>query len=559
MARKKLWSAVVLLASAFVLAADLPASEQGSTSGRASRPKLVVLLVVDQLRVDYLTEYAGHFTSGLRRLTREGAWFKEGAYPYLNTVTCAGHSTIATGTFPYAHGMILNNWLDRATGALPYCTDDASAKDVSYNGLDPAPVGDSAAKMLRPALGEQIHARGGRAVALSLKPRSAVPIAGQKADAVIWFDDRGGWTTSSAFAREPIPFLKQFIDANPVTGDYDKVWERSLDAAAYRHEDEGKGEGKPAGWTTLFPHPLGAPGGQPDRAFYSRWQRSPFSDEYLARMAMAAVDALGLGQKETTDFLGVSFSALDLVGHAYGPRSHEVQDLLVRLDRTIGRLLDYLDQTVGAGNYVVGFSSDHGVADIPDQTGRGGRQSGGQVAEALMKVLVPALGGGKHVVATAYTDIYLSPEADTRLDGDGRLRITAMNALTRLPAVERVFRAEDLASEKARTSSDPVKRAAALSFHEGRSGDLIIVPKRHWLLASSVTTHGTHHEYDQRVPVIVFGASVKPGEYGAEASPADLVPTLAAVSGVTISKTDGRVLEEALAGVPTATSKEDRR
>jgi len=419
-------------------------------------------------------------------------------------------------------------------------------------------VGDSAGKMLRPALGEQIHEHGGRSVALSLKPRSAIPIAGRAADAVVWFDDRGGWTTSSAFAREPVPFLKQFIDANPVAADYDRVWDRSLDAVAYRHDDEGKGEGRPSGWTSVFPHPLGTPGGQPDRAFYSRWQRSPFSDDYLARMAMASVDALGLGQREQTDFLGVSFSALDLVGHAYGPRSHEVQDVLIRLDRAIGRLLAHLDEKVGAGNYVVGFSSDHGVADIPDQIGRGGRQTGREASDALMKVLVPALGRGQHVVATAYTDIYLSPEADERLDRDGRLRLAAMNALAALPAIERVFRAEDLATDKARTSSDPVRRAAALSFHKDRSGDLIIVPKEQWLLAATVTTHGTHHDYDQRVPVIVFGASVKPGEYGAKASPADLVPTLAAVAGVRISKTDGRVLNEAIV-LPSAASTAERK
>jgi predicted AlkP superfamily pyrophosphatase or phosphodiesterase len=546
MLKKSRSCAVVLSGLLLVLTPQLPASGQVSTAQGPSQPGLVVMLVVDQLRVDYLTEYGGTFKEGLQRLMREGAWFKEGAYPYLNTVTCAGHATIGTGTFPYQHGMILNNWLDRETRTSPYCTDDAGEKDVSYNGLTPAATSDSAKRMLRPALAEQIHERGGRSVVMSLKPRSAIPLAGDKADAVVWFDERGGWTTSTAFAREPVPFLKQFIDANPFTGDYDKVWERSLEPSAYRHEDEGEGEGKPAGWTRVFPHALGTPGGKPDPAFYSRWQRSPFSDEYLARMAMASVDALNLGKGKTTDFLGISFSALDLVGHAFGPRSHEVQDLLVRLDRTIGRLLQHLDKTVGAGNYVLGFTSDHGVAEIPDQTGKGGRQTGNQAAQALMKVLEPAVGPGRHVFA-AYTDIYLSSAADQRLDRDENLRAAALNALASLPAVDRVFRAEDLASDKARSSTDPVLRAAALSFYKERSGDLIIVPKEHWLLSATVTTHGTHHGYDQRVPVILFGASVKAGEYSAEATPADIAPTLAAVAGVRISKTDGRALTEAIA------------
>ena len=142
------------------LPAALPAArDQGAQP--AARPKLVVLLVVDQLRTDYLMEYGATFNAGLRRLTHEGAWFKEAAYPYLNTVTCAGHSTIGTGTFPYQHGMVLNSWFDRRTGKTTYCTDDPSAGHISYNGLPPG-NGDSARKLLRPSRSEQIHKRGGR-------------------------------------------------------------------------------------------------------------------------------------------------------------------------------------------------------------------------------------------------------------------------------------------------------------------------------------------------------------------------------------------------------------
>ena len=544
MKQKLAW--VVLTGFLVVLASGAPASTGQSAPQPAPRPKLLVLLVVDQLRGDYLTEYGGTFNAGLRRLMREGAWFKEAMYPYLNTVTCAGHSTIGTGTFPYQHGMILNGWLDRRTGQSPYCTDDPSAKHISYNGLPPGKA-DSPKKLLRPSLGEQVHKRGGRSVAMSLKPRSAIPLAGHEADAVIWFDDRGGWSTSSVYARAPAPFLQQFIDANPVTADYDKTWERSLDPGAYKYEDDLAGEGKPSGWSRTFPHPLGTPGGQPDAAYYSRWQRSPFSDEYLARMAMSTIDALKLGRGDSTDFLAVSFSALDLVGHAYGPRSHEVQDLLVRLDRTLGRLLDHLDKTVGAGNYVVGLSADHGVADVPEQSGRGGRQPGRQALDALTKVFVSALGPGDYVASVAYTDVYLAPEANRQLKRDPKLMAAVVDALRSLPAVEHVFRADEIATAEARASDDPVRRAAALSYHRDRSGNLIIVPKAGWLFSTAVTTHGTYHRYDQHVPVILFGASVKPGEYNGAATPADLVPSLASIGGVRIDKTDGRTLTEALA------------
>jgi predicted AlkP superfamily pyrophosphatase or phosphodiesterase len=521
-----------------------PAHMAGRQRAPAPPPKLVVIVVVDQLRADYLDWYGGNFTAGLRRLLRDGAMFTRAAYPYLNTVTCAGHATIGTGTFPYRHGMILNNWFDRKTGKAPYCTDDPDMSEISYNGLSSV-QGDSAKRLLTPAIGEQIMNRGGRSVAISLKPRSAVTLVGHKTTSVLWFDDRGGWTTSTAFTDGPVPFVRDFIDANPITADYDKVWDRALALSAYQGEDEVPAEGTTSGWTRSFPHPLGQPGGKPDAQFFGRWQRSPFADEYLARLAMASIDALQLGRRETTDFLGVSFSSVDGVGHVFGPRSHEIQDMLVRLDRTLGRLLDHLDKAVGAGNYVIGLSADHGVAEIPEQVGAG-RVASKTVIEALQKVLVPALGPGTHVANSSYTNIYLSEAARLRVKEDQTLRSRALEALRSIEGIQYAYWGEDLASEAARNASDPVRRAAALSHHPERSGDLIIAPAEKWILSTSTTTHGTHYAYDQRVPVVLFGASVRPGRYSAAATPADIVPTLAAIAHVSIAPTDGRVLKEAV-------------
>ena len=515
------------------------AAAQGATP-----PKLVVILVVDQMRIDYLQWYASNYSAGFMRLMRDGAWFTEAAYPYLNTVTCPGHSTIGTGSFPYRHGMILNNWFDPKTGKSPYCTDDPTVTEISYNHLSPV-QGDSAKLLRVPAIGEQMMKRGGRSVALSLKPRSAVTLTGHQATAVLWFDDRGGWTTSTAFTPGPVPFLQAFIDANPIPADYDKVWERTLPLSAYQGQDDMKGEGKVAGWSTTFPHPLAVPGGKVDADFYARWQRSPYADEYLGRMAAASIDALKLGQGSTTDFLGVSFSATDGVGHVYGPRSHEIQDLLVRLDRTIGKLIEHLDTAVGPANYVLGLSADHGVSEIPEQIG-GGRISSKSVSTALQDVLVPALGPGTHVLSSTYTNIYLDDRARKRLSKDKALREAAFKALLTVEGIEFAFWGPDLATSAARASSDRIRRAAALSQFPGRSGDIIIAPKEKWLMSTAVTTHGSQYSYDQRVPVILFGASVRAGRYTGAATPADLMPTLAAVAKVKIAKTDGHVLTEAI-------------
>jgi predicted AlkP superfamily pyrophosphatase or phosphodiesterase len=531
------------LAAACAAAVAIGSPARHVSAQTKAAPKLIVILVVDQMRADYLQWYAANYSGGLARLIREGAWFTEAAYPYLNTITCAGHSTIGTGSFPYRHGMILNNWYDPKTGNSPYCTDDPTVTEISYNNLSPI-QGDSGKLMLVPAIGEQVMDRGGRSVALSLKPRSAVTLTGHKATAVVWFDDRGGWTTSSAFTTEPVPFLKSFIDANPLKADAERVWERTLPLSAYQGQDEMTGEGKVTGWSGSFPHPLAVAGGKPED-FYARWQRSPYADEYLERMAEASIDALKLGQGTAVDFLGVSFSAVDGIGHVYGPRSHEIQDVLVRLDRTIGKLLDYLDSRVGRGNYILGLSADHGVAEIPEQVG-GGRVASKAVAAALEAVLEPALGKGPHVLSSAYTNIYLDEVARTRLAKDEAMREAALAALRSVPGIKFAFWGPHLATKSARASKDRVLRAAALSHNLGRSGDIIVAPEEKWLMSTAVTTHGTQYAYDQRVPVLFFGASVRAGRYTQPATPADVMPTLAHVAKVKIAKTDGRVLKAAI-------------
>jgi predicted AlkP superfamily pyrophosphatase or phosphodiesterase len=525
--------------------------QQQPPPGGGGPPRLTVILVVDQMRVDYLDWYGPLLTKGFKRLTDQGAWFTNGAYPYLNTVTCVGHSTIGTGTFPYHHGMILNAWFDRASKKSPGCTEDRRVREITYAGLPPA-TGDSAHNLMRPALGEQVREHGGgRAIAMSLKPRSAIPLVGHRADAVVWFDDRGGWSTSAAFTRKPVEFIEEFVQAHPVAADQGKVWTRTLDPSAYKGNDDVAAERPPAGMTKTFPHALDAPA-QPDstESFFTRWARSPFADEYLGNLAEAAIDKLDLGRGPHTDFLAVSFSSLDLVGHAFGPRSHEVQDILVRLDATIGRLLDHLDRQVGAGNYVLALSADHGVADIPEVAGAGGRLSAKELKDALEKVFVPVLGVGDHIAANAYTDIYLTTKTADRMRIDGGLRKAAVDALLSLPAVERAFAGAELATEEARASTDPVRRAAALSYYPGRSGDLILTPKENWLTSSAATTHGSAQAYDQRVPVILCGASIRAGRYTQAASPADIAPSLASIARIRIAPTDGRALIEAFAADP---------
>ncbi len=539
---------VILLTSAVLLSTQaVPAHLFGA--GRAAQgtgePKLIVVLVADQMRADYLDRYSGQFSGGLRRLMENGAWFQRTMYPYLNTITCAGHSTIGTGTFPYQHGMILNTWYDRKTGKTTDCTDDQKEKEINYNGL--SGPGDSGRRIQTPALADFVRRQHGHVATMSMKARSAIGLAGHSGDIVLWFDTRGGWQTSTAYTPKPTPFVQQFIAEHRVESAYGQAWERLYDPASYQGQDDNAAERAPAGWTRTFPHVIGSKSGKTDEEFYGHWMRSPLSDAYLGKLAAATVDELRLGKGSQIDFLGVSFSALDLVGHAYGPDSHEVQDVVARLDVTIGMLLDHLDRAVGAGNYVVAFTADHGVGRIPEETGVGGRETNAETTAAIEKALAPLLGPGKYVANASYTDIYLEKTALKRMKKDPAVRAAVLDALRGMTGIAAAYTAEEITAPGTRTSSDPLKRAAALNYYRGRSGDVIIVPRENWILSTSATTHGTLYPYDQHVPLIFYGAGVRKGRFAVEASPADLAPTLGALAGIAFRTTDGHERKEALA------------
>jgi predicted AlkP superfamily pyrophosphatase or phosphodiesterase len=510
-------------------------------------PKLIVVLVVDQMRADYLQRFDRHWRGGFRTLLDKGMVFENARYPYLGTVTCAGHSTIGTGALPHTHGMISNGWWARDEHRLVGCTADPASPDISYG--RPGRLGNSAVNLLVPTLADELRGQkpGARVVAVSLKARSAIGLAGHGGDAVVWFDDASGsWATSRAFAPAPVPAVKEFIDKNPFEQDLNRDWVLTGPPAGYLSRDAGVGERPPAGWNGLFPHPIKGRGGV-DAQFFALWQATPLADAYLMRMAASLVDSLSLGQGSTTDFLGISFSTLDEVGHSFGPDSREIEDVLRQLDATIGSLIERLDARVGRANYLLALSADHGVA--PNAVApRGGRIAPEDVRERIEETLAVELGPlakGTYVDAVNFTDVYFMPGVYERLRSHGKAMTAVEHAIKEIPGVAAVLRADQLSP----TSSDSIVRSAALSYLNGRSGDLIVVPQEYWYLsgrnATFATTHGTHHEYDIHVPLILFGGGLNAAHVATRVTPADIAPTLARLAGVKLSKAEGRAVSEA--------------
>lgn len=536
MARVRLVAALALLAAIVTVRPVPRVAAQTPTA-----PRLLVVLVVDQMRYDYLERMAPLWTRGMKRLVTDGAVFERNFYPYLQTVTCAGHATIGTGAFPATHGIILNAWW-RGTRNAP-CTEDAAVRPIGYEPGEEA-VGHSAVQLLVPTMADRLRAASpaSRVVSLSIKPRSAIMMVG-KGGVVTWTDDHNKWATSTAFASAPDPDVQAFISAHPRLPVRNETWRRLLDDRRYTGADDGIGEKPPRGWTALFPHPMAGAPGTSEEQFYTLWEHSPYADGFLGAMAADLVARKKLGQGPAVDLLAVSFSAVDYVGHKFGPDSHEVQDTLLRLDRTMGDLLDALDTQVGRGRYLVGLSADHGVAPIPESwvaSGHpGGRVGLAQLTQAANAAFVEVLGPGQHVARTEYTQVYLTATAAERVAARPDLLRPVLAALERVPGVLRALPTDGL--ERARTSDDPVVRAAALSHVPGRSGQIVIIPKPYYVVgAADATTHGTHNQYDQHVPLIFFGSGVVAGRYDTPTTPADLTPTLASRIDLPMPGADGR-------------------
>ena len=537
----------------------MPARPRAAVTRKApARPKLVVLLVVDQMRGDYVDKFLPQWTGGLRRLVDEGAWFRDAAYPYAATETCVGHATISTGALPASHGMVANAWWDRESQKLVTCTADPNAKNSGYAGIS-AKGGDSAWRMEVPAFAEELKFQTNgatRVVTFSLKARAAITMAGHKADAVTWADG-GGWVTSSVYGA--MPFVEQYAKAHPIKDDYGKTWTRSLPDGSYWYDEKTVGTVPPEGWDPTFPHPLRgkAAGNEPDAAFYEQWASSPFADSYLTRFAETAIDSLGLGQGGGTDFLGVSYSSVDYVGHEFGPRSWEIQDILVRLDKDLADLFTHLDKKVGRGNYVVALSADHGVVPVPEDMQKTGADAGvlhlAELQERIEKALEPFNFAKPATARINGSDVYFAPDVYEKLKHDDKAMREVTVAALAQPGVAEVYRAEQIQNRPATKS--PTRSAMANSYFPGRSGDLFIVPKPYWLLDSTPagktrsygTGHGVPYNYDQHVPVLFMGFGVHHGEYLEPVTPADIAPTLASLCGITLATRDGHILAQALA------------
>lgn len=519
-----------------------------SLHAETKRPKLAVILVYDQMRGDYLTRWQHLFQEGgFKRVCQEGAWFQNCRYPYGITMTAAGHASIGTGCVPSQHGIVGNDWWEPAIQKTVYAVEsDRWKKRIWADGIA---LGDETAgspeRLLVSTLGNLLKEKYGNAskvIAISAKDRSALLMGGTKSDATYWLDKSGYFATSSFFGDRVHDWVKKVNNTKPMDRWFGKSWERCRADVNYDKEagpDDVVGEGNGIGQGRTFPHPFSKDKTKPDKDYYEAVVTSPMASDVIVDLAIEAIRAEKLGQRETPDLLCVSFSSNDLVGHSWGPDSQEVLDVTLRSDQQLKRLLDELDTTVGKDNYVVTISADHGVCPLSEVLKAKGIDAGRLFAKQMINDANKFL-----------NDHYKTNDQKWIAEG-----INTWIALHSATILANKLDREEVATVLARwTESQPgvwfartrselgvgatpeesTIEALRLSYRPERSGDVIVVPKPHYFFAFAITgtSHGTPHPYDRHVPGVYYGANIKPGVRDTLINPQAIVPTYCRLLGI---------------------------
>lgn len=511
------------------------------------RPRLAVVIVVDQLRPDYLQRFRAHFGNrGFNLFLKTGASFDQARHLHAATLTCPGHAAVLTGSHANVNGIISNVWYDAEAGRAVNC-----AADTTVTLLGAVTEGRSPRNLIGFTLGDELRrATAGRAKVITVagKDRSAIMLGGHRANGVYWMEDTL-FVTSTYYMKELPGWVRRFNASGAVSVFSGKSWEKLLPAAAYATlgPDDAAGEEGDVSSSRTFPHRLAEP------AFVRGFEASPYQNEVVADFAMRAVIEEELGRDEVPDLLAIGFSANDLIGHAYGPDSHEVMDATIHTDRLLQRLFRFLNDEIGLQHVVIVLTADHGVAPLPERVNRVISDAGATRldpavlatrAEAALRERFGDPPGANWVAQLAQPWIYLNVKA---LEQSGHTveeaERTAKAAIKALPSVSLALTATEL-----RDPNQGVPSAAAFSFHPARSGHIYyelnpyVVPGS----ARAGTTHGSPWSYDARVPLLWFGRTVRRGRHR-EASVADIAPTLAAILGVTAPRGSvGRLLTEIL-------------
>lgn len=505
---------------------------------RQENPKLVVGIVVDQMRREYLDRfYERYGDGGFRRMMNQGFDVRNGHYNYFPTVTGPGHASVYTGTTPAVHGIIGNSWYDKKTKKSVNCVEDARYQVVGSAGGK----GDvSPSRMLATTVTDELKlATQDRAkvIGVSFKDRGAVLPGGHMADGAFWYDGSSGTFVTSTYYTTQLPAWVQNFNKLGLADKYlNQEWKPLYPIAEYINsgKDDSPYEEMFSGMQkSTFPYNLKAL--RKDNGNFGMLVSTPFGNDLLTDFAKAAVDGEKMGQGAVTDFLTVSYSSTDAIGHRLGPNAVELEDMYLRLDKNIADLLQFLDQKVGQGKYVVFLTADHAVSNVAqeltDRKMPSGYFNSGQMRTDLKNYLGKYFPGKDLIENISNNQIIFDSDLfDTNPRNSGIDLIIATELISRyLMTVEGVANVyTESVLRNARYDEAGIKGMVVRGHHPTRSGSLVYVLEQGWISSGSKqgTTHGSPYTYDTHVPILFYGAGIKAGSSVRYHPITDIAPTI---------------------------------
>ncbi|MGJ3233735.1 alkaline phosphatase PafA [Marivirga sp.] len=521
---------------------------------KVKKPKLVVGIVIDQLRHDYFERYSDNFgEDGFKRLISEGFYNHNTHYNYIPTFTGPGHASVYTGTTPATHGIIANNWYDKNIKTSVYCAEDTSVYTIgstSDAGLM------SPHRMLSTTITDELGLATNfksKVVGISIKDRGSILPAGHNPTGSFWYDKSNGhFVSSSYYGNEELPtWLQEFNNRNLADEYLNQTWDLSMSLEEYTQSTaddmpyEMKVRGKEK---SVFPYDLKKL--RAENGNFGLLPNTAFGNTILADLATATMDGEQMGQDNITDFLALSFSSTDYIGHGFGPRSVEVQDTYIKLDQEIARLFEHLDQKVGKGNYLIFVTSDHGCAEVPEylQANKipADHYDGKAYVQNISNALSEKFGQGEWIEDFSNEQFFLNHDLITEKDVDlDVIRKFIVNESLNLEGVAEAYSATDMQSTE---FTEHKASALQMGYNFKRSGDVLLILEPGWFYQTrSATTHGTGYAYDTHVPLIWYGSGIKSGRSYKRQNIDDIAVTLAHILGTNLPNgATGEPIQEVL-------------
>jgi predicted AlkP superfamily pyrophosphatase or phosphodiesterase len=517
-------------------------------------PKLVIGIVVDQMRYDYLTRFYNRYSdNGFKRLLNDGFSLENAHYNYIPTYTAVGHSSIYTGTTPAYHGIISNNWYDKYLKKSIYCVDDSTYTTV---GNISSAGKKSPYRLFTTTITDQLKLaqnNKGKVIGIGIKDRSAILPTGHTADAAYWFygKNEGNWISSSYYIDKLPKWVSEFNASKKANEYLKQTWNTLYDIKTYTNsiKDENIFEGKFTGENkTSFPYNIPKLRGL--NGNYNLLKTIPAGNSFTTDFAKAAIIGENLGKTSYTDFLAISFSSTDYIGHKFGPASKEIEDTYLRLDKDLANFLNFLDQQVGKNKYTVFLTADHAAVHVPAYLQSlkipAHYLNIANLKLELLKITQKHFKSKELIENVSNYQIFLNK---TKIEALGFTKKEVADKLVEeIINFEGIYKAVTGKTLQTSHFSDGILNSLQNGYNQKLSGDVLLIPYPATLNRSRTgTSHGSGYSYDTHVPIIFYGNGISKGVSKKRHNIIDIAPTISNLLKIEApNSATGKIIEEAL-------------